>query len=105
MGNWFNKETRGSVMGIFSASSSFGDILGQQTGAFFAQFSNVEWEYIMITTTCYVLISAFLFLLVDEKPNVYLLPQSNIVPLEETITGKPKKKKGISFWKAWLLPG
>ncbi len=92
-------------MGIFSASSSFGDILGQQTGAFFAQFSNVEWEYIMITTTCYVLISAFLFLLVDEKPNVYLLPQSNIVPLEETITGKPKKKKGISFWKAWLLPG
>jgi sugar phosphate permease len=113
MGNWFNKETRGSVMGIFSASSSFGDILGQQTGAFFAQFSNVEWEYIMITTTCYVLISAFLFLLVEEKPNESLLPQSNTIPLEPTIPDteatldaeKPKKKKGISFWKAWLLPG
>lgn len=100
-------------MGIWSANASFGDILGQQTEAFFAQFSNVEWEFIMLTTTCYVLISAFLFLFVEEKPHESLLPQSTTIPLEpanqETEATmnieKPNKKKGISFWKAWLLPG
>ena len=100
-------------MGIWSANASFGDILGQQTAAFFNQFSNIQWEYIMITTVFYVLIAAFLFLFVEDKPDASLLPQSTTIPLEPTMPEsevtleleKPNKKKGISFWKAWLLPG
>lgn len=99
-------------MGIWSANASFGDILGQQTAAIFAQFSDVAWMYIMLTTTCYIIITAFLFLFVNDKPDASLLPEVTTIPLqptqfdtESTIEAEPRKKHGISFWKAWLLPG
>ena len=98
-------------MGIWSANASFGDILGQQTAALFEQFSDIQWEYIMLTTTFYVIITAFLFLFVKDKPNASLLPQSNTIPLQPRTSEKEstleveEPKNGISFRKAWLIPG
>lgn len=110
--NWFPKSSRGSVMGFWSTNASVGDIIGQQTAAFLMGTSFFRWEFVILITIFYNLISGAMFLFVEDKPDSDMLPtkqarevvgeiQENSSPTVETVP----KKKGISFWKAWLLPG
>lgn len=111
IGNWFSRNTRGSVMGIWSTNSSVGDILGQQTAALFEQLSDMPWEYVILTTMTYNLFVAALFLFVNDKPHPSLLPPADSADLEAALQeedqdlSQPRRKRGISFWKAWQLPG
>lgn len=112
IGNWFPRSNRGSVMGVWSTNSSVGDILGQQTAAIFEQVSDLPWEYVIMTTIVYNVLVAFLFLLVNDKPHPSLLPPADSPDVEgvlqeenEEDVSLPRRKRGISFWEAWRLPG
>lgn len=99
-------------MGIWSTSISLGNVLGQQTAAIVEQTSDLTWEYVLIITTIYILISAALFTIVPDKPDSSLLPSSpqlseslNQLEIAEESPVLSPKKLGISFSEAVKLPG
>jgi OPA family glycerol-3-phosphate transporter-like MFS transporter 3 len=112
--NWFPKTSRGSVMGIWSTNASVGDIFGQQTAAVMMGSNNFQWEYVILITVMYILVSGGLFLFIEDKPAPDMLPTkqarevtgpSQEIQNSDSTTDQEGSKKGISFWKAWKLPG
>lgn len=112
--NWFPKSNRGSVMGFWSTNASVGNIIGQQTAAILMATSFFQWEFVMLITIGYILISGGMFLFIEDKPDPDMLPtqQAREVArdiqdgqISSTTAETEPKKKGISFRKAWLLPG
>jgi sugar phosphate permease len=113
--NWYPKGTRGQVMGWWSSNSSVGDIVGQQIGGLMLGVLGLSWKAVMLVTSSLLGASAILFaLVVRDKPSKELMEQNQTdfsyqVMQEEGETPVPEvletQKKGISFWKAWLLPG
>lgn len=95
MGNWFPKNTRGKAMGIWSASTSLGNIVGAQLANLMLTILNLPWETVMIVSGSLVALSGILiFFFVQESP----------YSKEITEDLSSSHKKSISFWKAWLLP-
>mmetsp|Transcript_10592 Transcript_10592/g.20421 ORF Transcript_10592/g.20421 Transcript_10592/m.20421 type:complete len:470 (+) Transcript_10592:232-1641(+) len=120
--NWFPKHTRGKVMGFWSSNASVGDVVGQQIGGLMLGVLGANWKSVMLVNAIMLGASAILFaLLVRDKPSSQLNSELNRVDeellnretgqTEQQQTNAPEKfgedkpKKGISFWKAWLLPG
>jgi sugar phosphate permease len=113
--NWYPKRTRGQVMGWWSSNSSVGDIVGQQIGGLMLGVMGLNWKAVMLVTSSLLGASAILFaFVVRDKPSKDLIEQDQADfsyrdMQEEEVTHTPEvpetQKKGISFWKAWLLPG
>lgn len=96
MGYWYPKSTRGKAMGIWSSSTSIGNIVGAQIANIILEILDLPWELVLITTGSLVAISGILiFFFVDEKPE----------SLELQLTLSNSSQKSITFWQAWFLPG
>lgn len=104
-------------MGFWSSNSSIGDILGQQIGGLLSGVWGASWEAVILAVCGLFGLTAVLFMLfVRDKPtkemtadlhdaSFYQQMQSvDSAPLEASCNGDDSKN-GISFWKAWLLPG
>lgn len=112
--NWFPKETRGKVMGFWSSNSSIGDIVGQQVGGLMLGVLAANWESVLLVNTIFLGGCAVLFaLLVRDKPSKELIQDFqddfSYRDMREDEATEPQAeeepKQGISFWKAWLMPG
>jgi len=90
MANWFAPESRGKVLGSWSANANCGDILGSLTAGFLLMLG-VRWPLIMLLEAGLMCCVALLFLgVARDHP-------------EEQVLGE--KKRAYPFWEAWLLPG
>jgi sugar phosphate permease len=113
--NWFPKQTRGRVMGFWSSNSSVGEVLGQQIGGLMLGVIGLSWEAVMLVTSLLMGGTALLFVVVvRDKPSKDLQEDyDQEYSYRDILTGPPNyavadsihTKRGISFWKAWLLPG
>lgn len=98
-------------MGFWSSNSSVGDILGQQIAGLMLMFG-LRWESVMLVNCGLLAASATLFaIVIRDKPHKSMLAIREDVSAREFKEAVPSEeeaetnKKGISFWKAWLLPG
>ncbi|KAL3983089.1 Major Facilitator Superfamily protein [Acanthocheilonema viteae] len=96
MGNWFGHNSRGAVMGLWSACASVGNIMGTLVSSYTVQLG---YEYSFIANACSLFLGGFFIF--------YLLPSRNRHERDAVISisndlGRPK---AISFWQAWRLPG
>jgi sugar phosphate permease len=110
MGNWFDKENRGTSMGFWSCNASVGDIIGAQLGGLIL-YLNGSW---MVTVLPFALLqvlvaSIFIFTVqdtpIDQFPNDDIVLRNLANSDGDTITLEVKRKKGIPFLKAIMLPG
>ncbi|CAF1399815.1 unnamed protein product [Rotaria magnacalcarata] len=120
MGNWFGKEGRGLIFGVWSACASVGNIFG---AALAAAFLSYGYEYpflvcaallICCATICFFAIipspedvgAKEVETSVEETPTTTVNDQETseetelVVKTQESTTNKP-----ITFFRAWLLPG
>lgn len=110
--NWFSPSKRGVVMGFWAPSAAVGNIVGEQVAGLYFDVFDFKWEMCMFTTACLMLVSAGLFaMLVSQRPHESLLETEERGTLQtakvvsETLDANGLKKRSISFWKAWLIPG
>jgi len=111
MANWFSKKRRGSIMGFWCSNASVGDICGTY-GSLVLLVIGVQWQFVIVMNLIFILVVAGLFLaFVRDSPSkipgvtneeISLLDLYNFKEEEEP---DKVRKQGISFWKAWLLPG
>lgn len=114
MGNWFSKKDYGKVIGSWSCNASVGDVLGYVVAGLML-FGTVRWEYITMTAALFMITIAILYMLCipDHPPPALLEGQRNSHLAEELIQelqplrDHPEltRKKGISIFQAWMLPG
>ncbi|EGR32416.1 major facilitator superfamily protein, putative, partial [Ichthyophthirius multifiliis] len=75
MGNWFGKGNRGLMMGIWSANSNIGNIIGQLIGQLTIDIYKWGWEYCLLISSLFLLLMGILVLLFlqpyPEKSNIY----------------------------------
>mmetsp|Transcript_25771 Transcript_25771/g.45390 ORF Transcript_25771/g.45390 Transcript_25771/m.45390 type:complete len:344 (-) Transcript_25771:1372-2403(-) len=112
--NWFAKESRGKVMGFWSSNAMVGNIVGQQVAGMLLLLA-FKWELVMLSTCGLLGVSAVLFaVLVRDKPPKTIIALSEgssssrdfKVDAVSTEDGEAEgTKNGISFWRAWCLPG
>lgn len=96
LGNWFGKNSRGAVMGLWSACASFGNIMGTLISS---QTVQLGYEYSFYANACILFLGSFLTFCLPALPTEYGLHAT--VHLERD----SERPKAISFWQAWLLPG
>jgi OPA family glycerol-3-phosphate transporter-like MFS transporter 3 len=125
MGNWFGKEGRGLIFGIWSACASVGNIFGAILAAAFLKYG---YDYAFLVC-CILLIccaTVCFFAIVPSPADVGLEIQDGhvstieaVIPQSTTIndceTGEATevlvrpdelaKNKPVTFFRAWLLPG
>ncbi|CAF0990339.1 unnamed protein product [Adineta ricciae] len=126
MGNWFGKEGRGLIFGIWSACASVGNIFG---AALAATFLSYGYEYAFLVCCVLLICCAIIcfFAIVPAPEDVGLGTKATPVTVQETTatavnddgaTGDDASEeteliarttqstnKPITFWRAWLLPG
>ncbi|CAG9540681.1 unnamed protein product [Cercopithifilaria johnstoni] len=96
MGNWFGHNSRGAVMGLWSACASVGNIMGTLVSSQTLQFG---YEYSFAANACSLFFGGFFIF--------YLLPSRNghernaVISVADDL----ERPKAISFWQAWCLPG
>ncbi|ETV70561.1 hypothetical protein, variant [Aphanomyces astaci] len=122
MGNWFDKQERGAIMGLWSANASFGNIVGTAVVAllYIAVPSKViAWKSAVLVAGGLVAVQGWL-VYAFLKP----APKSANHDAEEALLGSARTddshvmtspassanpphrgKQGISFWRAWQIPG
>ena len=99
MGNWFSKQNRGKIMGFWSSCPSVGNLVGAQLAGLTVSVLGFSWEYLVLTNLIFLLLAAFVFAtFAYDKP-------SQVPGVQGLLENTHSSKKGISFWKAWLLPG
>lgn len=120
MGNWFGKEGRGLIFGIWSACASVGNIIGAALAAAFIKYG---YEYPFLVC-CILLIACAIicfFAIIPSPEDVGLnltgKPESEQDAIVQTtasttinqdteeLIGNEPKNKPITFFRAWLLPG
>uniref|UniRef100_F1KWC7 Sugar phosphate exchanger 3 n=1 Tax=Ascaris suum TaxID=6253 RepID=F1KWC7_ASCSU len=105
IGNWFGHNSRGAVLGLWSACASVGNILGTLISS---RTVELGYEYAFCSNSLLLFIGGFFVLVfLRSAPRDLGLPD----PLEshddlnqviEEVTQRPKP---INFWRAWMLPG
>ncbi|CCI46907.1 unnamed protein product [Albugo candida] len=115
MGNWFSRKERGAIFGIWGGNSSLGNVLGAAFVALmFSLFEkSIAWKIAMVAMALIIATYAmliFVFLVPDPKS-----PLTRHLITDDIKLGSPgsddehlvpsSAKPGISFWKAWLIPG
>lgn len=117
MGNWFGKEGRGLIFGIWSACASVGNIIGAALAAAFIQYG---YEYPFLVCCILLLACAVIcfFAIVpspddvgmklgssSENTNEQETASSTLNTDTEELIEDESKTKPITFFRAWLLPG
>lgn len=69
MSYWFDSSSRGSVMGIWCVASNVGDVIGQYTAGALIEWK-YSWEWIIIVSVVYMMISSIIFGFVKDKPSM-----------------------------------
>ncbi|CAK4143018.1 unnamed protein product [Aphanomyces euteiches] len=111
-GNWFEKRERGAVMGLWSANASAGNILGTAVVALMyiaIPDKTIAWKVAMtvvgVLLTLYGLLT-LIFLKPEPHQRKYVgFSDGDGVDMNTLLESNQSKRKGISFWHAWLIPG
>ncbi|CAK4927842.1 unnamed protein product [Aphanomyces euteiches] len=94
-GNWFEKRERGAVMGLWSANASAGNILGTAVVALMyiaIPDKTIAWKVAMTVP--------------EPHQRKYVgFSDGDGVDMNTLLESNQSKRKGISFWHAWLIPG
>ncbi|XP_010934991.1 putative glycerol-3-phosphate transporter 1 [Elaeis guineensis] len=113
MGNWFGKNRRGLIMGIWNANTSIGSIAGSLIASALLKYS-WAWSFAIpgILMGCLGVI-VFLFLPVSPEAvgirrdgdGQFRSQENNII--EETLIGGEAevKEEAVGFMEAWRIPG
>jgi len=118
MGNWFGKEGRGLIFGIWSACASVGNIFG---AALAAAFLSYGYEYPFLVCAVLLVCCAIicLFAIIPSPADVGLQMEDEISSVAEQTndreTGEETEvlirnndgstQKPVTFFRAWFLPG
>ncbi|CAF3355270.1 unnamed protein product [Rotaria sp. Silwood1] len=121
MGNWFGKEGRGFIFGIWSACASVGNIFGATLAATFLTYG---YEYPFLVCAVLLACCAIIcfFAIIPSPADVGMAATHVNVSGEETTTTVNDRETGeeteiivkppdstankpITFFQAWLLPG
>ncbi|EFO17016.1 hypothetical protein LOAG_11487 [Loa loa] len=96
MGNWFGHNSRGAVMGLWSACASVGNIMGTLVSSHTIQLG---YEYSFAANACSLFLGGFFIF--------HLLPSRtrHERDLVVSVVDNVERPKAISFWQAWRLPG
>nr|CCA19510.1 sugar phosphate exchanger putative [Albugo laibachii Nc14] len=115
MGKWFSRKERGAILGIWSGNASLGNVLGAAFVAlmFYVFEKSIAWKIALMAMALIVAAYAMLiyvFLVPDPKsPLTRHLIMDHVKPgspgSDEEEVQSSVAKPGISFWKAWLIPG
>ena len=108
MGNWFPRLSRGRIMGIWSSSTSVGDVIGAELGGLML-YLGYSWEAILLLCAVIVATVSIVFALVaEDKPPLDLLAADVCCDKEFFLVMKHRSgqaKHGINFFEAWKIPG
>ncbi|EQC39891.1 hypothetical protein SDRG_02548 [Saprolegnia diclina VS20] len=109
MGNWFSARERGAVMGIWSGNACFGNIVGTAVIALlFNLFPNKvdAWRTSMIVSGVLVgLHTLLIWLFLQPSPGSKRLSSDDVDDGQMLLLKEDATPKGISFWRAWRIPG
>lgn len=105
MTNWYPKKGRGTIFGVWAANVNLGNIFGTLVCTFCIKVVhfNWEWTWIVLNVMLGVIGVLNLLFLVSKPKYVGLQVDED----DEVVTklDESKPEKGISFWKAWCIPG
>ncbi|OQS02958.1 sugar phosphate exchanger [Thraustotheca clavata] len=117
MSKWFDHDERGVIMGLWSGCSSFGNILGGALVGMLCTYLKPElaWKVTFLAAGGLLWLFALIvicFLIPDPKDVDRLFARNEIPDTPSTKPSvltpdvhKPSTLPGISFWKAWTIPG
>ncbi|ETV99994.1 hypothetical protein H310_07442 [Aphanomyces invadans] len=120
MGNWFNKQERGAVMGVWSANASFGNIVGTAVVALLyvaVPSKSVAWKSAVLVAGGLIAVQGWLVYAFlkpwppkfgsDDVEEALLASRtsSDDVSTAASSDSRASRKQGISFWRAWRIPG
>lgn len=95
-------------MGSWSSCAAVGDILGAQLGSLMLSQGHVAWEAVVLTTCAILFTISFLYFVYGkDTPDEDMICANKSIQLVQPgeEIQKEDNKKGISFLKAWTLPG
>ena len=107
MANWFPRLSRGSVMGIWSANTSVGDVIGAELGGLML-YAGFSWKVILLTCAFIVILVSFVFfIVVEDRPSLDLIAADSCCDKEFSLMVKQRSftKHGINFFSAWRIQG
>ncbi|VDK83137.1 unnamed protein product [Onchocerca ochengi] len=96
MGSWFGHNSRGAVMGLWSACASVGNIIGTLVSS---HTLRLGYEYSFAANACSLFFGGFFVF--------YFLPSRTAHDRDsaDSVADGLERLKAISFWQAWRLPG
>ncbi|OQR91457.1 sugar phosphate exchanger [Achlya hypogyna] len=108
-GNWFSSRERGAVMGIWSGNACFGNIVGTAVIALlYNLISNKAdaWRVAMIVSGALVgLHTLLIWFFLQPSPATKRLSSDDVEDAQCLLLKDDASPKGISFWRAWRIPG
>ncbi|KDO19722.1 hypothetical protein SPRG_14249 [Saprolegnia parasitica CBS 223.65] len=117
MSKWFGHNERGVAMGLWSGCASFGNIFGGALVGLLCSYldASIAWKVVLLVAGGLLWLLAlvvYCFLIPDpaDAPSLVADNETPETPmtkpnmLEPTLV-KPSHVPGISFWRAWLIPG
>lgn len=66
--NWFSKQKRGLVLGLWSTGSPLGNVAGAYIATFILNYLHFSWQALILIASMIQLLSAFLMLFIKERP-------------------------------------
>jgi sugar phosphate permease len=128
--NWFGKRGRGTLIGLWSSSGNFGNIVGAIMTSFFTSTLAFNWEYayVLVGTFCFIfaILNSCLLVVHPEDKGIVIqelddqlneterlleqesllnIPESNnetqISRNDDLTRDSVRLTRGINFWKAW----
>ncbi len=64
MGNWFDKKSRGLLMGVWTGNTNFGDIIGYMISNLCLKTFKIGWQYTVFFCAGWLFIMSLAFMLV-----------------------------------------
>ncbi|EYB88669.1 hypothetical protein Y032_0243g3489 [Ancylostoma ceylanicum] len=105
VGNWFGHNSRGAVMGLWSACASVGNIIGTMISS---KLVLMGYQYAFAANAILLFVFGFIvYINLKSAPRDVGLPDPLESPDEflRVIEEPTQRPVPINFWKAWLLPG
>ena len=112
MTNWFPPESRGQVMGIWSANQSLGNIVGEYISALLHGPLDLPWWWILVVTGALMAVVALIMLLFvydhpkkTKDPKLVSINGTLVHSTSTKVDRQMSHRNTLSFWAAWKLPG
>ena len=113
MGNWFSRKERGMIMGIWSSNASVGNIIGTIMTLIVYGLWGAEqgWIITLMWISGMMIIQTFIISYLKAEPTKETLKAEDDTDMEEMLFVEKKTElepidvPGISFLRAWLIPG